>query len=113
MTYFEDVYNAMPSAIETVVPGLIDQSSTRKTFPVELVETANLANGFDLKCDSILWHISWNPNKSWVEASENGTRVHAIDASTSKAKYLAEGLVKDIHRRKLMTMPSDFSDVNL
>jgi hypothetical protein len=107
MTYFQDVYDAIPESVE------LTQKKHKEweepyIFDVKRVETEDpVTNGFDLLCEEIAWHCSWNENTGYIEISENGQARPGLCRVNNAAKTSAKRLVEDIHREKLMRMPEN------
>lgn len=111
MTYFRDVYDAVPQSIEQVREHLKDWRQ-RYIFDVERLPAEDpVQSGFELKCDDIQWHVRWNTDTNHVEAFQAGRQVAGYNNENNSSKTSAKRLVEDIHRAKLMSMPEDFSDI--
>ncbi len=111
MTYFKDVYDAMPESVELVLTTQ-RQRKTPLVFNVTVSESDNpVNNGFDVRCEDIVWHCSWNGITDYIEITEKGQKRPAIWRINYAAKTAAKRLVEDIHREKLMRMPEDNSEL--
>jgi hypothetical protein len=107
MTYFQDVYDAIPDCVEPMQkkhkeweePYIFDVSRAETNDPV--------TNGFDLRCEDVVWHCSWNGISNYIEITENGQTRPAIWRVNYAAKTAANRLVEDIHREKVMRLPEN------
>ncbi len=112
VTYFQDVYDAIPLSVE-LVRSKLKEWRQQYIFDVELIQAESpIEKGFYLKCDNILWHVRWNPMTNHVEAFQNNKQVAGYNNVNNSSKTSALRLVEDIHRAKLMSMPEDYSDVD-
>lgn len=110
MTYFQTVYESISRSV-TLVHEKLKRWNTTPIFDVTALHTENpTAQGFDLVCDDIIWHCSWNGSTDYIEVTENGKIHPAIWRVNYSAKVAAKKLVEDIHREKLMRLPEDYSD---
>jgi hypothetical protein len=111
LTYFKDVYSAIPHAIEATRPKL-KQRNPRCDFEVELVLAENpVQDGFYLTCDNISWRVLWNSNTRHVQAFQGGKLVYEYNDVNNSAKTVAELLIEDIHFIKLASTPAVNSDI--
>ena len=108
MTYFQDVYDTIPESVELAHKKYRGKNE-EQIFPVTARTSGDLANnGFDLRCEDIIWHCTWNSITDYIEITEHGqTRPH-IWRTNYAAKTAAKKLVEDIHREKLIRMPPDY-----
>jgi hypothetical protein len=111
MNYFQNVYDAIPESVEPVLNKLRERKSPF-VFDVSISKADDPVNeGFDLRCEDIVWHCSFNSLTDYIEITENGQKRPAIWRINYAAKTAAERLIKDVHTEKLMRMPEDHSDM--
>lgn len=107
MTYFQDVYDAIPNSVELVRERRKERKEEHN-FDVTVETTADpVLNGFDLRCQDIYWHCTWNGITEYIDISENGQPRSGIGRINNAAKTAAKKLVEDIHREKLFRMAPD------
>ncbi len=110
MTYFQTVYESITPCVELVHEKL-KRWNTKPIFDVKVLHADDpTTNGFDLVCDDVVWHCTWNRMTDYIEITEKGKTQPAIWRVNYSAKVAAKKLVEDIHREKLMRMPPDYSD---
>jgi hypothetical protein len=110
MTYFQTVYESIPEGV-SLVHEKLRRWNEKHIFDVHTLPSNNPSSeGFDLKCDNIVWHCEYNPLTDYIEVTANGRKQTAIWRINYSAKVAAKKLVEDIHRSKLMSMPDDYSD---
>jgi hypothetical protein len=111
MTYFQSLYDAIPESIAAFTNKL-RQERARHQFEFRRSDESDPANtGFDLSCDDIIWHCSWDGYSDFISIVENQESRAGISRINYAANRAAQRLVQDIHREKLMRMPEDPSDL--
>jgi hypothetical protein len=110
MNYFQSLYDAIPKSILHLEERL-SQGNLQDQISINRIDTDNpLETGFDIVCDNITWHCSWNRASDFISISENGKKRPGINRINYGANRAAVKLVQDIHREKLQRMPDDSSD---
>jgi hypothetical protein len=109
MNYLQSLYDAIPASI-SLLEDKLSREGAQTRFKIQRIDTANpTETGFDITCDDLKWHYSWNRASDFIAISENGKKRAGINRINYSAKRAAVKLIQDIHREKLMSMPEDYS----